>query len=182
MKKNSLGANSLEFGVITAFSLIAFTAILMVAGLNQSPLAYLGYVLLIGGMVLGTLRFRKRAMGGYLTYGKAFGSCYLIMLFASVLLSIFLYVYIKFIDPNLMDNAMMQAEENMRQKGMSDEQMEMGMKYVRMFMTPGAIAIMTIIFYQIFGSILGLIVAAFLSKANPNPLNIQDGTNTPPSV
>jgi hypothetical protein len=129
-------------------------------------------------MAWGTINYRNKGLNGFMSYGKAFGSCYLILLFASILLSVFMYVYIGFIDQHVMDKAMVQAEENMRQKGMDDGQIAMGMKYAKMFMTPVAIGIITFIVYQLLGTILALLTAIFLRKDNPSPFDGVSGTDT----
>jgi len=85
-KKHSVSANSLNYGLITGGVMIVFNLILFISNLymNQS-LGYIGYLFMLGGMVWGTLEYRKKLQNGFMTYGEAFSSCFLIGLFAGIL-------------------------------------------------------------------------------------------------
>jgi hypothetical protein len=169
-KKITFFSNSFSFGILTAVALIIFSVLLMALDLNQSPVAWFAYAIMVAFLAWGTVNYRNKAKGGYISYGKAYGSCMYILLFASIILSIFMFVYLGYIDTAIMEKAMLKAEEDMIAQGLPDEQIEIGMKYARMFSTPTMISIFVFLGYMIFGAILSLIIAAFIKKDNPNPL------------
>jgi hypothetical protein len=59
--------------------------------------------------------------------------------------------------------------EEMQARGMSDEQIDQGMKFAEMFMSPEAILIFGIIGGIITVLIVGLIVTIFTQKKSPEP-------------
>jgi hypothetical protein len=61
-----------------------------------------------------------------------------------------------------------QTEENMVKKGMSDEQIELALKYSAKFMQPLWMAIMSIVMYTFWGTIISLIVGIFTKKEDPS--------------
>ena len=70
----------------------------------------------------------------------------------------------RFIDPAAVEQILQQAEQNMIDQGTPDDQIEMGMKYVRMFTTPTMMAVMGLLMYTFMGFIFSLITSAFLKK------------------
>ena len=178
-KEVKFWTNSLDFGLITGVVSVALSAILFMTENEQNPLRWAGIIITVSGMVLGTLNLRNKGMGGFMSYGRALGSCYVITLVASVLGSLFFIVYINYVDTGWVDKQIFIAEENMRaENNMSDAQIEIAMGYAKKFMQPAIMTIMGFLAYAIGGLIISLITAAFLFKNNPNPFG--DANNTAP--
>jgi hypothetical protein len=96
------------------------------------------------------------------------GSGVLISLFSGVVLGIFMYVYIKYINPGFLDMAMARSHEQMEAKGtMTEEQIAMGEKYARMFMTAPMMMIFSVIGQTFWGTLISLITSIFLRKDPP---------------
>ena len=69
--------NALSYGLIVGAVLILFSLLMFLLGMHTNKyLGYLGYVFLIAGMAWGTLEYRKKYLGGFISYGKAFTSCF----------------------------------------------------------------------------------------------------------
>ena len=95
----SVSANALMYGAITGAVLIVYSLLMYILNLYMnSTLGYVSYVILIGGMVWGTFQYRKLCPNGFLSYGKAFTSSFLIGLIASVISIIYFFFYIKYIN------------------------------------------------------------------------------------
>ena len=167
-KKPTQLINSLTFGLLTGLTFIAFSVLTINMNMGQSPISWLGYGILVGGLWWGAVNYRDKALNGFMSYGEAFRSLFFTLLFASVLMTIFMFIYFKYINVDYFDSAKVKAEEQMREKGMSDEQIEMGMKYAATFMSPAWVATFTLLGYLIIGSILSAIAAAFIKKENPD--------------
>ena len=116
---------------------------------------WIGYIFLIAGMVYGTLEFRKKYSNGFLTYGKAFTSCFWIGLFAGIIASIYLFVFIQFIHPGFINEMLDQARESMvtSRPEMTEEQVEQALSMSAKFMTPVMMVIWGIIGSNSFGNI-----------------------------
>jgi len=170
-KKTSMTMHALTYGIGTGFALIVYSLIMYVANLymNQT-LQYLAIILLAGGMLIGALQYRKVALNGFITYGKAFSVNFLIGLFATILSSIFFYFYIKYINTGLIDEALQQARIKMEAKAgsMSQEQMDQAMSMTQRFMTPVWMVIWGFLGNTFFSAVIALLLSIFVKKTDPN--------------
>lgn len=104
-----------------------------------------------------------------MTYGQGLGIAFWVGLVSSLIASIFTYIYLKFIDLGYVEKIREKAIEDMQNKGTSDQQIEVAMKYVKMFTSPEAMLIIGIVFGIIILVIVGLLVSIFTQKQNPQP-------------
>jgi hypothetical protein len=170
-KKTSLGMNSLTYGCYTGIALIAFTLIMYLANLYMNQvLQYLSFLLLIAGMVIGTLQYRKLHLNGFMTYGQAFTSAFLIGLFAAILSTVFTYFYVKYINTGLIDEILVAARQKMEAKAgtMSQEQIDQALSWTERFMTPVWMTIWGLLGTAFWSAVFSLVLAIFLKKKDPN--------------
>jgi hypothetical protein len=166
-KKRTVSSNALYYGLITGAAMILYGLVLFL--LNQHlnrTLNYISWVFLLGGMVWGTLEYRKTTGGGFLTYGGAFKSVFMIGLFAAILSAIYTFVFVQFIHPGLINEILDMSRQSLMEKypDWSDEQIEQAMVWTTKFMNPVGMAIWSMV-GQIFGSLIaGLLLAIFLKK------------------
>jgi hypothetical protein len=170
-KQTSLGLHTLIYGVGTGLVLIVLSLILYVTNLYMNEvLRYLEYVIMIAGMVIGSLQYRKVQLKGFMTYGQAFSANFLIGLFATVVSVIFFFFYIKYINTGLIDEIMAQVRTKMEAKAgnMSQEQMDQSMMWTEKFMSPVWMVIWGFLVSAFWAAILSLIIAIFIKKKNPD--------------
>ena len=163
--------HSLVYGCYTGIALIAFTLIMYVANLYMNTIIqYLSYLLLIGGMVIGALQYRKLRLNGFMTYGQAFSVSFLIGLFASILSVIFFYFYVKYINTGLIEEILAMARQKMEASSgsMSQEQFDQAMKWTERFTTPIGMVIWGFLGYAFWSAIIALVISIFLKKKDPN--------------
>jgi ethanolamine transporter EutH len=125
---------------------------------------YIGYVIFITGIILGIKYIRNKVENGFITYGKALGAGVLISLFTGFIMAFYSYILVKFIDPNLMAKALEVSQQKWMDSGRTDEQIEMMTSISEIFMTPGFAAFSAIFSFTFFGTIVSLILAAFMKK------------------
>ena len=170
-KQRSTTQNGIYYGLITGAALAVFSLILYITGqyMNKT-LGYFSFVLLIGGMVYGTLEYRKNYANGFLSYGKAFSSCFMIGLFAGLVTGIYAYIFGEFIYPGYANEILEKARESIMNSGreMSEDQIDTALEYTRKFTTPIMMAIWSVVTYAIFSAIIGLILGIFLKKEDPS--------------
>jgi hypothetical protein len=170
-KKQSVISHGLNYGLITGGAIIVFNLLLFLLDQHMNrALTWIAYIIIAGGMVYGTLEFRKKTSDGFLTYGRAFSSCFWIGLFAGVLATVYFFVFIQFIHPGFVNEIMDQARQNMLESrpDMSEEQMEQALEISSKFMSPVAMTIMGLVTYAAISAILGLLAAIFLKKEDPS--------------
>ncbi len=159
-----------RFGLIAALVGIAYFLVMNVAGIDmtQGFWNWVGYAITLTFVILSQKQFKEKG-DGYMSYGQGIGIAFWMGLVSAVISSIFTYIYIKFIDTGFLQLVKDRQIEAMQQKGMSDEQIDQGMKMAAMFMTPEAMLIMMLIGGIIATIIIALIVTIFTQKKNPEP-------------
>jgi len=155
---------SLGYGVIIALAVIVFSLILFLLNLTESGLKYISYVILLAGIFLAQLNFRNKYLGGYIEYGKAFTVGMLTSLFLALIMGIYTFIFVKYIDPGAMEEGMALAEQKMMNKGMSDAEIEQGMAIARKFSGVGLATFFVVLGYFVIGMIISLITAIFVKK------------------
>ena len=163
----SLNKNALIYGAILGGISVLYSITLWLLGLTlNKPLGYVGIVFTLGVMYFGTKDYRDKHLGGYMEYGKAFSSNFLIGLYACIISTVYTFLLFKFIDPTLIDtiketaiNAAMQKNSNV-----SEEQIEQGMSKMSFLMSPTFFAITALFGGAIMAALAGLIVAIFQKK------------------
>lgn len=170
-KPRSLFNNALIYGLLTAALSIAFSIVTYALDVPfKSPIMYLSFIFLLAGIVYGTMQYRDKTLGGYISFGKAFQSAFLILVIAVVLTTIYSYIFMTIIDPSFVEKiaeqALEKAETDMISKGISEDQMGPALEMTKKFLTPGMMTIMGLLSNLVFGAILSLISAAFTKKEN----------------
>lgn len=168
-KPRTLINNSLIYGLLTAAISIVFSVVAYILDVPfKSPVMFFSLVILLAGLVYGTLQYKNVYLGGNISFGKAFLSAFIIVLTAAVVSAVYSYVFLSFIDPayleRIIQQSMDQTEAKLVAKGLSEDQMAPALAMTRKFMSPLMISIMSIISTAVFGAILSLIAAAFLKK------------------
>ncbi|MEI7727069.1 MAG: DUF4199 domain-containing protein [Bacteroidota bacterium] len=170
-KPRSVISNGIFYGLITGAAIVVFSLIMFLMDLYlNKAVNWIGYIFLIAGMIFGTLEFRKKYANGFLTYGKAFSSCFWIGLFAGILASLYLFVFIQFIHPGFINELLDQARANMlaSHPNMTDEQVEQALSISAKFMSPVMMVVWGLAAYAAISAIFGLILAIFLKKEDPS--------------
>jgi hypothetical protein len=153
---------ALKAGLITGLAMTVYSTVLSLAGLPQtSPLHYITFLLLVGGLVYGMRDFKEQN-GGYMTYGQGLGVGTLASAVAGLLSSLISTFYVKFVDPTLLQRTMDEQRIQMEERGMSDAQIDQAMKIAESM--SGFSFIIATIGVVFFGFILSLIIAAFVKR------------------
>lgn len=165
----SVFTQSLIYGGLTGLASILFSLVMYIFDVQQkNPVMYLAFAILLGGIILANLNYRNKFRGGVLSFGQAFLIGLLTIVIAGILSSLYTYLFYSFFDPaahaKIVDTAMEQAELKMIEQGTPSEQMDMGLKMARMFMSPLAMALFGLLWSLILGAVLALITAIFVKK------------------
>ena len=158
----------IRYGIIIAAISIVFFLLFVIVDIEL----YLkigrwgGTIIAIIVLVLAHQYFKKNG-DGFMSYGQGVGIAFWAGLVSSVIGSIFTYVYVKFIDSSMTTAIREGAIRDMEEKGQSEEQIEMAMKFVDMFTNPEALLFFGL-FFGILGTVvIGLIVTIFTQRARP---------------
>ena len=161
--------NAMNFGAILGLSLCVVSAIFMSLGYFKSNFKDIVLsAITIAIISWGTISFRDHHNYGFINYGKAFTSCFLIVFYSSIIFGFFYYIYFNFFGHEIMEEMIEEAENKLFQDKLGEEEIEYNMRAVKYLITPIGLSITSIISSLFMGAIFGLITAAFLKRDNPN--------------
>lgn len=172
-KKRTPSMNAITYGVIAGVVMIVYSLILFISGLYMNKwLGYFGFVFLIAIMAWGTLDYRKKYMNGFMTYGQAFSSCFMIGLFAAIIGAIYMFLFASYIHPGFQAEILDRAREEMAAKPeMTEEMIEKAMTYTQKFTSPVMMTIFSLIIYIFWSAVFGLILGIFLKKTDNSQMS-----------
>ena len=158
-----------KWGLILAMASIVLTMVFFIANINMttSPLRFLSWVIMGITYYMAIAEYRNQVAGGYLTIGRAVNLGWWMGLTTGILAGIFIYIYIGFIDTQFAENILTNTEENMLKSGQSQETIDIALAYTKPFVTPPAMAAMTVVSNIFMGIIVSLIIGLIL-KRDPN--------------
>ena len=165
-KSNPMYKSAMTSGLIVGIALVVFSLLIYIMGVVKPPfwVSLLQYVIIIGGIIYGTKKFRDDDLGGEISYSKALGFGILICVFASIIMGVYMILLMTVIDPEFMNKMISVIEEEYVKMGMAEEQIDAAMKIVGKMQSPIFMAISTVITFAIMGTIFSLITSAFLKK------------------
>jgi len=170
---------SLTYGLYLGIALILFSLIMYLLDIDrESPIMYISYLVMAGGLFWAMISFRDKINGGFVSYGKAFGTGFWTGLFAAIIGSIFTYIYVTMIDPGMIDEILFKAEEQILESSpnMSDEQLDQALSMTEKFTSPIMITIWGFVANVIFATILSLIIAIFVKREGTIEIVEEEGT------
>jgi hypothetical protein len=158
----------IRYGIIGGLISIAYFLILTTAGVDMSQgVGRWAGLLITIVIVFLAHKYYKDNGDGFMTFGQGTGIGFWIGLVSAVISSIFTYIYAKFIDPTFITTMREKAIADMEAKGQSQEQIDMAMKFVDMFMSAESIFIMGLIFGVLITVVIALVIAIFTQKPRP---------------
>ena len=168
-KSNTLFKSTMTSGLIVGIALVIFGLVLYILGMIKPPvwLGLIQYVIIIGGIIYGTKKYRDEDLGGEISYSKALGVGVLVCVFAAVIFGVYQFLLMTVIDPEYMNKMMSLIEEEYTKMGMSEEQIDAAMGMVRRMQNPVFTVVSSIIGLAFIGTIFSLITSAFLKKEKP---------------
>lgn len=165
-KSNPMYKSAMTSGLILGIALVVFSLIIYIMGVIKPPfwVSIIQYLIIIGGIIYGTKKFRDEDLGGEISYSKALGFGVLICVFAAIISGIYTVLLMTVIDPEFMNKMMSVVEEEYVKMGMSEEQIDAAMKMFTKMQSPLFMAISTVIGFAFMGTIFSLVTSAFLKK------------------
>ncbi len=154
------------WGGATGVVSVIFYQLLYATSQEDSQLRWFNVLIMFLGLFIGTMMYRNKANGGYLTFGEGFKAAFLMTLILAVIMVI--ATALDFVlHPDMIDKMLEKAKNDMINQGRTDEQIEVGMHYVKMFSTIPMIILFVLIGELFFGAILSLISAGLCTRKKP---------------
>ena len=167
--KNKIGKHTIKFGIMLGVTLILFELLLYIMDISmESKLKYLNIIISAGIITYGIYVFREKNNGGYIRYDlKSLLIGFLISLYGGILLTIYTYIFLKFIDSSEITKMLDLMQQKMTDmQNVSEESIDKAMKIQRIFLRPAMISLFKLIGSAFSGFILSLLISIFMKKQN----------------
>lgn len=158
------------------FMSIMFALSVVIAGdpPNYTVMQAIGYISIILALLavfLGIKSYRDRELGGVISFSKGFGVGVGIAAIASLILGLYTFAHIAWLDPNFEENYSAWAIENVQTSDMSQVEKAAEIENIQeMLKNTNSPFMQGIIMYAtvfVMGLLIALIAAAILKKAEP---------------
>jgi Protein of unknown function (DUF4199) len=161
-----IGWIAMKYGLIQG--VLGFVVFLVgtLTGMKQNLTSVVSIVVLIVVMVLAHREFKK-THEGMMTYPQGLGSGTLLASVATVITSVFLFVYVKYVNTGYFAAATLVQQAALKERGITGPQAEQAMALTRVIMTPVGIVVTSLITGVIAGFIVALIVSIFTRRGDP---------------
>ncbi|MBI9057907.1 MAG: DUF4199 domain-containing protein [Labilibaculum sp.] len=170
--KNSMIKHSFLFGALVGGVLIlaALVFYFKEMSINFDPqLRSINHFLIASGIFLGVRKYRDDELNGIINYGLAFSVGILIIGFASLFYSIFIYVLTSYYDSSIINEAIVFLEKGLNEAGYKDKDIDLLMSMYKQI-TPGMFAFGQW-FSKALSGLLFALILAFFFKPKGNLLN-----------
>ncbi|MDB5233844.1 MAG: hypothetical protein JWR44_837 [Hymenobacter sp.] len=157
----------IRYGLLTGLVSIIISFGLFATHMEQSPLRYVSFLVMVGGMVMAMRQFKENNHG-FMSFGQGVGIGVVLSAVVGALSAIFTYLYMNVIDPDVVGRMMEKARADMEARGgMSDEQIDQGMAMAGKFMNGPIMMVGVVLGTIFFGLLMSLVVSAFIKHSKP---------------
>lgn len=152
----------IKYGFLSALISMIFFLILVVTGQNAfaNKWNWVSLMIAIAVVFLAHKNFKDKG-DGFMSYGQGVGIAFWIALVSVLINFLLTYSYLHFIDASAMELFYQMQSEELAERGMPKDQIEMAMSWTRILFWP-----LFIFFGLVFGLFVGLIVSIFTQKKN----------------
>lgn len=150
----------------------AFTVILgllsYLLGFSDSKMIqYAGVILLLAVIVLGLFDYRDKLGGGFASFGSLFKVGLMIGLIIAIISVVWNYIYMNFIDTELISRLLLEREIALESSGMSEKDIKYTMEYVEKLLQPGYMIVMSLASTLFMSAIISAISALVIKNNKP---------------
>ena len=158
---------ALRYGMLTGLVSILFSFGLSIMHQESSPARYISFAILIGGIVFAMNTFKQQNQG-FMSYGQGLGIGTVLSAVVGLMSGIFTYVYMTFIDTEIMGRITEKMRTDMEARGgMTDEQIDQAIAMSGKFMHGPFMLVFALLGSILIGVLLSLVISAFIKNAQP---------------
>jgi hypothetical protein len=148
-----------RWALLTSLVLILLTYVFYFADVEQnSYLNYLTYLPFFAGLIITVKQHRDNDLVGFITFGRAFSTGFRFSSLLSLFMGLFMIIYFKWLNPEVLEQGLIEAENQMLDQGQSSSDINKAMDMARSY-GPYFAALGTSIMYTLIGGIASLVLA-----------------------
>lgn len=158
---------SIKHGVIAGLITVIYSLILQITQLADNKfLSWLGYIILISIIII-TIKKIKSENEGFISFKKGFTVSYIISIISGIMSSIFMYIYLEFVDNSMIETIKNQQIIEFEKQGMSEEQIEQALEISSYFLSPISMLLIGIVGTFFMGAIISAVISAIMKNEKP---------------
>lgn len=161
--------HSLMYGIYLGVVLIILSLVFYILDLHaETWTAYISYAFIFGGVVLASVTYRDKYLGGFISYGQSFSAGFLTGLFAAIIGAIFSYFFIMYLGEEFVELQMEKAEEQILDSNpdIEDAELDLALNWTKKMMNPTWISVIALLGSTFFSLVFSLIASIFIKKEN----------------
>ena len=155
---------------VVLFLLFSMTGIIDKSGKANWIGNLINLGLWIGICMMAIKKHRDEELGGYITLGRCVSLGMWIGFVGGIIGGLFTVIYMKFINPTMMRDAMDLAKEQMIEKGQSEEMADKAIGMMSFMTNPAMIFVFAIVGSFVVFLLCSLVVGLFMRKERPFPV------------
>ena len=132
----------------------------------------LNNVLIITGITYTIIQFRDTENNGFISYSNSLKLGTSVAFFSSVILAFYTFIFINYIEPNTLNEILVEAEQAILESKpeISDEELDLALDMTTKLIQPHWMLILGVLGGTFMGFIYSLIISIFVKKDNPNEI------------
>ena len=162
---------AMNYGAVLGLCLVAIAAVMWSFGIDKNGSlvpSILNNGLIIAGIVYTIIQFRDTENSGVISYGDSLKLGTSVAFFSSVILAFYTFIFINYIEPNTLNEILVQAEQAILESNpeISDEELDLAMDITTKFVQPHWMLILGVLGGTFMGFIYSLVISIFTKKEN----------------
>jgi hypothetical protein len=154
-------------GAILGIAIVIVSVIFYVIDIQNFVPAVM-QILVTGGILFYLGKNYRESTGGSFSYGQSLGFMVLVCAFSAIITAFYTYLLMAVIDPGMITKILDKTEAELIAKNLPEAQIEQALNMTKKFMTPAIMTGSAFLGQIFYGTIISLIVSAFVKKdANP---------------
>lgn len=175
MSRNSL---VFKWGLIGGMVSIIVGILAYLLNLQDSKMIqYLSVLIMLACVVFSHFEFRDKLNNGRATFGELFRVGFLVSLVIALISMIWFYIFVNFIDTDLVFRTLNKAEADMVARELSAAEVEKAMEITKKFVTPIYMTLIGFFYTAILGLIVTLVSALVVKNDIQEPLELNETEN-----
>ena len=162
---------AMNYGAVLGLCLVAIAAVMWSFGIDKNGSlvpSILNNGLIIAGIVYTIIQFRDTENSGVISYGDSLKLGTSVAFFSSVILAFYTFIFINYIEPNTLNEILVQAEQAILESNpeISDEELDLALDITTKFVQPHWMLILGVLGGTFMGFIYSLVISIFTKKEN----------------
>ena len=166
---------AMNYGAVLGLCLVAIAFFFNSFGIDKNGSlvpSILNNGLIITGIIYTIIQFRDTENRGFISYGDSLKLGTSVAFFSSVILAFYTFIFISYIEPNTLNEILVQAEQAILEKNpeISDEELDLALGMTAKFIQPHWMLILGVLGGTFMGFIYSLIISIFTKKETPSQI------------